>query len=223
LKPKTDGMLDVIRRTFLANVDDIYRLADEYAEQFEIRVQVKHSTQRGYFLAIPADMANDLPDTFIQPVKAGRFINCTTEEVHSLNSRAQDNIQDLLLLTHEHIQEVLDFARERYDAIASLSDTIALLDLCHAFADNVASSRLPWTRPVVTVGNDLTIRNGRYGIEAPSGLGTQNESEQYVPNHTYAPGHRNFVVLTGANGSGKVSSIRWNEILNLPFIPCSNL
>jgi DNA mismatch repair protein MSH4 len=209
LKPKTDGMLDVIRRTFLANVDDIYRLADEYAEQYEIRVQVKHSTQRGYFLAIPGDMAVDLPDAFIQPIKAGRFINCTTEEVHSLNSRAQDNIQDLLLLTHEHIQEVLDFAREKYDSIASLSDAIALLDLCHAFADNVASSRLPWTRPVVTIGNDFTIRNGRYAIDVPTGHGTEDipdaPSEQYVPNHTYAPGHRNFVVLTGANGSGKVS------------------
>lgn len=209
LKPKTDGMLDVIRTTFMANVDDIYRLADEYAEQYDIRVQVKHSTQRGYYLAIPAELGNELPDAFIQPVKVGNFINCTTEEVHSLNSRAQDNIQDLLLLTHEHIQEVLDIAREKYDAIASLSDAIALLDVCHAFADNVASSRLPWTRPVVTIGNDLTIRNGRYGIEASSGLGTQRSqddvSDQYVPNHTYAPGHRNFVVLTGANGSGKVS------------------
>jgi DNA mismatch repair protein MSH4 len=209
LKPKTDGMLDVLRSTFLANVDDIYRLADEYAEKYNLRVTVKHSRQRGYFLVIPAEIGADLPDAIIQPVKSGRFINCTTEEVHSLNARAQDNIQDLLLLTHEHIQEVIDFAREKYDAIASLSDAIALLDMCHSFADNVASSRLPWTRPVVTRSNDFTIRNGRYGIEAPSGLGnpqTQDSIEQYVPNHTYAPGHRNFVILTGANGSGKASS-----------------
>jgi DNA mismatch repair protein MSH4 len=208
LKPKTDGMLDVLRSTFLANVDDIYRLADEYAERYNIRVAVKHSTQRGYFLAIPVEMGIDLPDAIIQPVKSGRYINCTTEEVHSLNARAQDNIQDLLLLTHEHVQEVIDFAREKYDAIACLSDAIALLDLCHAFADNVASSRLPWTRPVVNKGHDLTIRNGRYGIDVPSGLHAQHGHdsilEQYVPNHTYAPGHRNFVVITGANGSGKV-------------------
>ena len=228
LKPKTDGMLDVIRATFLANVDDIYRLADEYAEQYDIRVAVKHSTQRGYYLAIPAEMGADLPDAMIQPVKSGLFINCTTEEVHSLNSRAQDNIQDLLLLTHEHIQEVMDFAREKYDAIASLSDAIALLDMCHGFADNVASSRLPWARPVVTSGNDLTIRNGRYGIDAPSGLGTQQNqdsvSEQYVPNHTYAPGHRNFVVLTGANGSGKVRFLLlYNLYVVLPtFSYCSS-
>lgn len=209
LRPKTDGMLDVLRSTFLANVDDIYRLADEYAEKYNLSIMVKHSRQRGYFLVIPAEAGADLPDIIIQPVKSGRFINCTTEEVHSLNARAQDNIQDLLLLTHEHIQEVIDIAREKYDAIASLSDAIALLDMCHSFADNVASSRLPWTRPVVSKSNDFTIRNGRYGIEAPSGLGNpqmHDSVEQYVPNHTYAPGHRNFVILTGANGSGKASS-----------------
>mmetsp|Transcript_5724 Transcript_5724/g.8782 ORF Transcript_5724/g.8782 Transcript_5724/m.8782 type:complete len:725 (-) Transcript_5724:307-2481(-) len=218
LKAKTDGMLDVIRHTFLANCDDIYRLADEYAETFDIRVTVKYSTARGYILAIPADLAADIPEIFIQPVKAGRFIHCSTQEVDSLNARAQDSIQDLLLLTHEHVQEVLDFAREKYDALASLSDAVALLDLCHSFADNVASSRLPWSRPVVSNGNDLTIRNGRYSIDVPYGLASQesqvsNSLGQYIPNHTYAPGHRNFVVLTGANGSGKSTYLKQLAII----------
>lgn len=52
-------------------------------------------------------------------------------------------------MTHSRIQEVLDVARERFDALASVADSIALLDLCHCFADNVASSRLPWCRPSV--------------------------------------------------------------------------
>eukprot|EP00548_Thalassiothrix_antarctica_P004041 CAMPEP_0194140966 /NCGR_PEP_ID=MMETSP0152-20130528/10464_1 /TAXON_ID=1049557 /ORGANISM="Thalassiothrix antarctica, Strain L6-D1" /LENGTH=993 /DNA_ID=CAMNT_0038839439 /DNA_START=639 /DNA_END=3621 /DNA_ORIENTATION=- len=218
LKPRTDGMLDVIRHTFLANCDDIYRLADEYAATFDIKVTVKYSTTRGYILAIPVELGAELPRIFIQPVKAGRFINCSTEEVQSLNSRAQDNIQDLLLMTHEHIQEVLDFARKRYDAIASLSDAIALLDLCHSFADNIASSCLPWTRPIVNNGNDFTVRNGRYCINPPFGLATRERQEstppgQYVPNHTYAPGHRNFIILTGANGSGKSTYLKQLAII----------
>jgi DNA mismatch repair protein MSH4 len=211
LKPKTDGMLDVLRSTFLANVDDIYRLADEYAEKYNLRITVKHSAQRGYFLAITSELDSCLPDVMIQVVKCGRLINCTTEEVHSLNARAQDNIHDLLILTHEYIQEVMNFAREKYDALASLSDAIALLDLCHSFADNVTASSLPWTRPIITKGGDLTIRNGRYGIDAPSGLAPPRASKtvsyQFVPNHTYAPAHKNFVIITGANGSGKVSSL----------------
>jgi DNA mismatch repair protein MSH4 len=81
LKPKTDGMMDVIRKAFLANVDDIYRLADEYAESFGMKVAVKETSNRGYYLAIPEEFAADLPQNFIQPVKSGKFIYCTTEEV----------------------------------------------------------------------------------------------------------------------------------------------
>lgn len=81
LKPNTDGMMDVLRKAFLANVDDIYRLADEYAETYDINVQVKETSSRGYYLSVSADLGLDLPQIFIQPVKNGRFIYCTTEEV----------------------------------------------------------------------------------------------------------------------------------------------
>ena len=81
LKPKTDGMMDVIRKAFLANVDDIYRLADEYAATHGIRVNVKETSSRGYFLSIPHGNGADLPKEFIQSVKSGKFMYCTTEEV----------------------------------------------------------------------------------------------------------------------------------------------
>jgi DNA mismatch repair protein MSH4 len=83
IKPNKDGMMDILRKAFLANVDDIYRLADEYAEEFGLTVTVKETTSRGYYLSIPAYAAADLPAIFIQPVKTGRFIHCSTEEVRS--------------------------------------------------------------------------------------------------------------------------------------------
>ena len=81
LRPNTDGMMDVLRKAFLANVDDIYRLADEYAETYDITVQVRETISRGYYLSVSADLGLDLPQIFIQPVKNGRIIHCTTEEV----------------------------------------------------------------------------------------------------------------------------------------------
>jgi DNA mismatch repair protein MSH4 len=217
LKPKTDGMMDLIRKAFLANVDDIYRLADEYAEEYGVKVSVKETTSRGYYLALPADAASDLPQIFIQPVKSGRFIHCTTEEVHSLNARAQENVQDLLMMTHERIQEVLDFARDHYDALASLSDAIALLDLCHCFADNVASSRDRWCRPIVSdsaghAGREICIRNGRYGIDT-SNAGLSLDAGTFVPNDTHASRSRHFTVITGVNGSGKSTYLKQIAII----------
>ena len=87
LKPNTDGMMDVLRKAFLANVDDIYRLADEYAATYDIAVQVRETASRGYYLSVSADLGGDLPQIFIQPVKNGRFIHCTTEEVRPCRSR----------------------------------------------------------------------------------------------------------------------------------------
>lgn len=223
LKPNTDGMMDVLRKAFLANIDDIYKCADSYAEKFGIPlVQVKYNTKRGHYLSIPINLANELPPVFIQPVKSGKFIHCTTEEVHSLNLRAQENVQDLLIMTHTRIQEVMEVARSRYDCLASLSDAIALLDMCHCFADNVVSSRLPWSRPIVTDNGmegggsgALSIRNGRYAIDVSStglvsspfsnnnnegkrgrGRGGENQSH-YIPNDAYATSVQNFTIITG--------------------------
>ncbi len=211
LKPSTDGMLDVVRKAFLANVDDIYRLADSYAEKHNITVAVKETAARGYYLSIPASFAHNLPKIFIQPVKSGRFVHCTTEEVHSLNARAQENVQDMLLMTHERVQEVMELTREYYDALASLSDAIALLDMLHGFADNVVSSKERWCRPHITEEDDaLAIRGGRLAIDANScGLNTR----PFIPNDTYAAPFQNFVVITGINGSGKSTYLKQVAII----------
>jgi DNA mismatch repair protein MSH4 len=150
LKCDDGDLMTVLRTAFLRNVDDIYQKADEYAEVHGIQVQVRHSTTRGYFLAVPFSVGIDLPQVFLHPTKSGnRSITCTTEEIASLNTRAQDNMHDLLLMTHDRIQEVLEVARCHYDAVAALCDAVALLDLCHSFADKVTLSRQPWCRPVV--------------------------------------------------------------------------
>lgn len=136
-------------------------------------------------------------------------------------------------MTHERIQEVIDIARQKYDALASLSDAIALIDMCHSFADNVASNRLPWCRPIVTdcsitesngatnqhtdqpggsaVGSgSIAIRNGRYAIDvSKTGLmSSDSYNGDFIPNDTYASAFQNFTVITGINGSGKSTYLK---------------
>ena len=143
--------------------------------------------------------------------------------MYSLNSRAQENVQDLLLMTHGRIQEVLATVRENFDCIASLADAVALLDMCHCFADNVASSRLSWCRPVLSDhdrspikddvfvggGGAIAIRNGRYAIDVSStGASSSPTGEDFVPNDTYSSALQNFTVITGINGSGKSTYLK---------------
>ena len=209
LRPGTDGMMDVLRKAFLANVDDIYACADKLADTAEITVSVRVKAQRGYYLCIPIEFANHLPNEIIQPVKSGKSIHCTTSEVFSLNARAQENVKDLLLLTYHRIQEVLDFARERIEALCNMADAIALLDMCHGFADVVASSRKKWSRPVVTESEGtLAIRDGRYAIDFEN-LGSKNAlPRDLVPNDTFASQANNFTLVSGVNGGGKSTYLK---------------
>ncbi|CAJ1969540.1 unnamed protein product [Cylindrotheca closterium] len=235
LKSSEDGMMDILRKNFLSNVDDIYKKADEYAEVHGFHVAVKYTTLRGYYLSIPADVASTLPDVFIQPTMRGKYIHCTTEEVQSLNTRSQDNVNDLLLMTRDRIQGVLEVARDNYDALASLSDAIALLDLCHSFADKVALCQSAWSRPVLHNDDDsneredsateedeqskdssgIIIRNGRFGIETIDSNASDDAASEIVPNDTYATGKKRFTVISGINGSGKSTYLKQIAIIVL--------
>jgi DNA mismatch repair protein MSH4 len=235
LRAEEGGIMSLLRKNYLANVDDIYKKADEYAEQFGYNVIVKYTTLRGYFLAIPAEAADDLPTVFMQPSVSGKYIHCTTEEVNSLNTRSKDNVRDLLIMTHSCIQDVMQFAREHYDAIASLCDAIALLDMCHSFADTISLSTETWCRPIVVdpvtskiseagvesrntgkddspgLGAALLIRKGRFGIQVPSS--SHGDMDNFVANDVFAAADTHLTLVTGINGSGKTTYLKQIAII----------
>jgi DNA mismatch repair protein MSH4 len=234
LRDRDDGVMSIMRRAYLANVDDIYKQADACAELYNIQVTVRYTTARGYFLAVPVCDGADLPLELLHPTKIGRSITCTTKEVASLNLRARDLVRDLLVMTHERMQEVMTTVRDNhYDPIASLCDAIALLDLCHSFADTVTLSQLLWCRPFVSdqshhdssattdgsvsvdSGTSLMIRKGRYPInvsESGRALAGDGPSD-FVANDTFAADGKNFTVISGINGSGKSTYLKQIAII----------
>ncbi|KAL3924357.1 MAG: hypothetical protein SGILL_001096 [Bacillariaceae sp.] len=210
--------LDVYRKAFLHNVDEIYQKADEYAELHGIHVTVKYQNQRGHFLSLPASSSNDLPSIFIYPSKSGSgsgtYIHCTTEEVQSLNARAQDNVRELLFLTHRRIQELLAFASSKYDALARVSDAIALLDLCHGFADKVTLSDEEWTAPklfdreegeTAENGEAISIVNGKCAVDVAA---LNQGMSRMVVNDTRCSPSSTFTIVSGVNGSGKSTYLK---------------
>jgi DNA mismatch repair protein MSH4 len=203
LKAESTSLMGVLRKKYIENVDEIHRLADAYAEEHGLSCSVRFSTSRGYYLVI-SDVSS-LPPRFINAARSGRDITCTTQEVVGLNIRAQDNVQDLLLMTDSRIQEILDEIRTNYDALAALSDAIALLDMCHSFADCVTQKGTrPWCRPIMTTGsNGIVIRNGRYLGDIPNFRNATNGAMGFVENDTYTTDESSVTIITGINGSGE--------------------
>ena len=210
-----DGIMTFLRNSYKENVDNIYKEADALAEEHNLLVTVRYTLSRGYFLSVPAS-SMDLPSSFLHPTKSGRYISFETLDVASLNSRAMGNVRDLLVMTYSRIQSVLADARVHYDSLASLCDAIALLDMCHSFADVVSMSALPWCRPLVFprtayhVPQDseagrqraLVIRNGWYPVAM-----SDPRSNELVPNDTFASEDTRFTVISGINGAGYVQIV----------------
>lgn len=112
IKPGTNGMLDVARKTYLQSVEDIYELAKQYSfalntnaevarggagtgdpphqdhphhpqsHQPPVEVKVSFNNTRGYVLSLP-NTVNPLPAGFIQAVLNKKTISCTTKEARS--------------------------------------------------------------------------------------------------------------------------------------------
>lgn len=98
-----NSFLDLARSTFLQCVEDVYALAQSYADQITADVRVSHSVSRGYFLQVACTEA-ELPAFFVQAVQNRRTISCTTPELASLSDRATEAINTALQVTDDLIQ-----------------------------------------------------------------------------------------------------------------------
>jgi DNA mismatch repair protein MSH4 len=196
LKAGLHPKLDISRITFLDSVENIYSLAAVYAEDLNVPVKVIFSATRGYVLQVPTSLLS-LPDTFILAVQQKKTITCTTEDVLSLSDRASESIQDCLLLTHELLLDVLSRVRERVGVIFTAVDSISIADMLVSFADLVALSPLPFTRPQLKTDGPLVIQKGRHPIV------DRVQKHQFIENDSFLSTLNNFVIITGTNGSGK--------------------
>lgn len=98
----------------------------------------------------------------------------------SLSDRANEAVRTALLITHDVIQALAGEIRaEGLDALFSVTESLALLDMIFGFADLVTLSPLPFCRPEVTPDGPMSIRGGRHPI-----VGAVQDCK-FVPNDTY--------------------------------------
>jgi DNA mismatch repair ATPase MutS len=98
------------------------------------------------------------------------------------------------------------------------------LDLLVSFADLIALSSDTFVRPKLTSSGGLTIHSGRHPVVSANRL--QQLGQPFVPNDININEYQNFQVITGANGSGKVSFLRCshsNFLVSNLFVSCSIL
>ncbi|CBI37367.3 unnamed protein product, partial [Vitis vinifera] len=85
VKAGIDGLLDIARRSFCDTSEAIHNLANKYREDFKLpNLKLPFNNRQGFYFTIPQkDIQGKLPSKFIQVLRHGNNIHCSTLELAS--------------------------------------------------------------------------------------------------------------------------------------------
>ncbi|CZT09929.1 related to MSH4-meiosis-specific protein [Rhynchosporium graminicola] len=223
------GLLDVARQTFKETTEDVHQhvreinraypdlLSDakntvtllmKYTERFNMVVETRYDNARRYYLRVSADdfEGRPVPDILInrsqnRSQKKGT-IDCQTLDIVKFNHRIEGSHQEVVLMSDQTIQALIDDIRGEISVLFRVCESIAMLDMISSFVQ-LATTNDPQTeykRPQIT--DCIAIAHCRHPIRE------RIHKEKFVPNDVYASELKRFQIITGCNMSGKSTYIR---------------
>nr|XP_043610732.1 DNA mismatch repair protein MSH4 [Erigeron canadensis] len=200
VKAGIDGFLDIARRSFCDTSEAIHNLANKYREDFKLpNLKIPFNIRHGFYFNIPQkDIQGKLPSKFIQVMKHGNSIHCSTLDLASLNARNKSAAKECYLRTQLCLEELMDAIREDVSVLTLLAEILCLLDMIvNSFAHMISSKPVDrYTRPHFTENGPLAIDAGRHPI-------LESVHNDFVPNNIFLSEASNMVIVMGPNMSGK--------------------
>ncbi|GBM16038.1 MutS 4 [Araneus ventricosus] len=207
-QPNINGLLDVARRAYSESVNDVSDIVKQLEKQYNLPLQVGYSSMRGFFIQIPCKLLppqKELPSIFLKVNKYKSFITCTTEDLIKLNDRIRESLNEIYLMSDLIINEVLNEIREHIGCFYNLTEAVSSIDFLLSLAHVCTLS--DHVRPAFS--HSLAIKSGRHPvIEKICGT-------TFVPNDAFLCEEMNFIVLTGANMSGKSTYMKQLAVLQI--------
>ncbi|KAL8137932.1 hypothetical protein V2J09_003933 [Rumex salicifolius] len=212
VKTGIDGLLDIARRTFCDTSEAIYNLANKYREEYGLQnLKIPFNNRQGFYFSIPLkDVQGKLPDKFIQVVKHGNNIHCSTLELASVSNKFKSSILSKLnvrnrsaaaecyMRTEICLEALNDAVREHVSVLTLLAEVLCLLDMIvNSFAHMISTRPVDrYSRPEFTNRGPLAIDAGRHPI-------LESIHSDFIPNNIFLSEASNMVIVTGPNMSGK--------------------
>ncbi|KAK7406282.1 hypothetical protein VNO78_07905 [Psophocarpus tetragonolobus] len=200
VKAGIDGLLDISRRSFCETSEAIHNLANNYREDFKLpNLKLTFKNRQGFHFVIPQkNIQGKLPSKFIQVVKHGNNIHCSTLELASLNARNKSATAECYTRTEVCLEELMDDIRENVCVLTLLAEVLCLLDMIvNSFAHMISTKPVDrYTRPEFTENGPLAIDSGRHPI-------LESIHNDFVANNIFLSEASNMVIVMGPNMSGK--------------------
>ncbi|XP_021290564.1 DNA mismatch repair protein MSH4 isoform X3 [Herrania umbratica] len=200
VKAGIDGLLDIARRSFCDTSEAIHNLANKYREEYKMpNLKLPFNSRQGFYFSIPQkDIQGQLPSKFIQVVKHGNNVHCSTLELASLNVRNKSAAGECYIRTEVCLEALVDAIREDISVLTLLAEVLCLLDMIvNSFAHTISTKPVDrYIRPEFTDDGPLAIDAGRHPI-------LESIHSDFVPNNIFISEASNMVIAMGPNMSGK--------------------
>eukprot|EP00762_Andalucia_godoyi_P002634 ANDGO_03312.mRNA.1 DNA mismatch repair protein MutS len=146
-------------------------------------------------------------NVFLQQVIHSNRMECTTEEVMSLNERLREILSEIIIITCSVLEETASDVRSKIPKLFELGDGLALLDMIASFAE-VAKVSDMYSCPemVDEIEAPLGLVRGRHPILDKLASGT-------VPNDTLMTFQQPLQLVVGANMAGKSVYVKQTALL----------
>lgn len=177
----------------------------------------------GYYLEVTAKYKNiDIPKDWIRKQTLANAERYITPELKVLEEKILGAEEKILIIEERIFQKLVGCLLDFIQPVQQNANVIAILDCLNSFA--TVSQKNNYSKPVLTEGYDLNIKEGRHPvIEQQLPLG-----ETYVPNDVVLDTEeQQILMITGPNMAGKSALLRQTALICLMaqmgcFVPANS-
>ncbi|KAK9478827.1 muts domain V-domain-containing protein [Lipomyces japonicus] len=205
-----NGLLDVARQTYKEVTNDIMSVVGDLKDTHDLDLEIRFEVARGYYLRVPSFGIAEreiFPDIFINQTVKKQYTEFTTMMLLKLNSRLRDSLTEIMLMSEQTVEKLIERIREYIPAFYRASESIAMLDMLISFAHLATGSLKGYVRPEFNSdGTLLAIKNARHPVKE---IVMMKNGNQFVENDIYASKESSrFQIITGTNMSGKSTYLK---------------
>ncbi len=216
-----DPAIDELRKTSREGKNWIAAIETKERERTGIdSLKIRYNQVFGYYIEITKANLARVPADYMRKqtlVNAERFM---TAELKELEERVTGAEAKLLACEQEIFLQLRSRLAKEASRLEAMAAVLSLIDVLAALADTAALHR--YTKPTVTEGSAITIRDGRHPVV--EGLCTDSG---FVPNDTVLDLETNrLLIITGPNMAGKSTYLRQVALIVLmaqigSFVPAA--
>ena len=221
-----DAALDELRGLGGEGRRAIAALEARYRDQTGVSaLKIRHNNVLGYHIEVPARAADRLmaPDSgFTHRQTLAGVVRFNAPELHEQAMRVTQAGAHALAAEAAHLEDLIQQALGRRDAIAAAADAIARLDVAAALAERAVEGG--WCRPALVEHPCLEIEGGRHPVVEAA---VAKAGGRFVANDCRLSEDSRLWLVTGPNMGGKSTFLRQNALIAVlaqagSYVPASS-